>query len=619
MIDDRRLNTLPTAPGVYLFRDAKGVILYIGKAASLRARVRSYFRHDRNRGIRLQELSRRAVEVDTIIVGSEAEALLLESNLIKENRPRFNIQLRDDKRYPYVKVTVQEPFPRVWVTRTVREDGARYFGPFTRVGALRQALDHLKRTHTVRSCRYRLPKEAPPRPCLDYHIGRCQAPCVDFQSEADYRSDIDDLLRILEGDTAVLRRELEGAMRTAAAEQRFEEAARQRDILAGLESFAREQSVERVDGGDQDVVGVARDGEEGAAVVLRIRRGTLLGRETHHFAGLVDDEDEAALLQAFASRYYLGRGDVGIAELPTEILLPGDFSDRETLEGVLGERAGRKVRLRVPRRGGKRRLVELARTNARHLLEDRVLADDDGSGAPERAETVLYDLQDRLELKVVPRLIVCFDISHTGGTEVVASAVVFENGEPRKALYRHMRIRGDWGNDDYRSMAEAVDRYLRRRLNEGAPLPELIVLDGGKGQLSAVRPVLEELGTEEVAVCALAKREEEIFLPGRRDPVRIPRRDPSLRLLQRIRNEAHRFAVSYTRKLRSRRTIRSELGDIPGVGPSRQRALLTRFGSVEGVREAGAEGMALVPGFSRVLAERIMSHLEGGGSEPAEG
>lgn len=609
MIDDRRLDTLPTAPGVYLFRDAKGGILYIGKAASLRGRVRSYFRADRNRGIRLGELARRAATVDTIVVDSEAEALLLESNLIKEHQPRFNIQLRDDKRYPYVKVTVQEPFPRVWLTRTVREDGARYFGPFTRVGALRQALDHLRRTHTVRSCRYRLPKEAPPRPCLDYHIGRCQAPCVDLQSEADYRADIDSLLRVLEGDARALRREVESAMRTAAADHRFEEAARHRDVLAGLDALAREQHVERVEGGDQDVVGVARDGEEGAAVVLRIRRGVLLGRETHHLAGLGEDEGEDTLLEAFASRYYLGRGEVGTAELPAEILLPGNFPDLGTLEEVLATRAGRKIALRVPQRGPKRRLVELARTNARHLLEDRVLAAEEGSGLPERAETVLYDLQDRLALKVVPRFIVCFDISHTGGSEVVASAVAFENGEPRKALYRHMRIRGDWGNDDYRSMAEAVERYLRRRLDDGAPLPELLMVDGGKGQLSAVLPVLEELGTEEVAVCALAKREEELFLPGRREPVRIPKRDPSLRLLQRIRNEAHRFAVSYNRKLRSRRTIRSELGEIPGVGPSRQRALLTRFGSVEGVREAGAEAIALIPGFSDALAERIVAHL----------
>jgi excinuclease ABC subunit C len=616
MIEPTRLDTLPTDPGVYLFRDAEGTVLYIGKANSLRGRVRSYFRHDRNRGIRLQELARRAVEVDTIVLASEAEALLLESNLIKEHRPRFNIQLRDDKRYPYVRVTVQEPFPRVHVTRRVRDDGARYFGPFTRVGALRQALDHLKRVHTIRSCRYRLPKEAPPRPCLDYHIGRCKAPCTGLQGREAYRASVNDLLRILEGNTAELRRTMEEEMRGFAAEHRFEEAARRRDILQGLEGLGRDQRVERADGGDQDVVGIARDGEAGAAVVLRIRKGTLLGRETHRFDA-VGAEGDPAFLGAFASRYYLGRGEAGIAELPDEILLPEDFGDRSLLEEVLSDRRGRRVALHVPRRGGKRRLTELARTNARHLLEDRVALEGGEGAAPgERADEVLYELQDRLGLKVVPRFIVCFDISHMGGTEVVASAVAFENGEPRKALYRHMRIRGDWGNDDFRSMAEAVERYLKRRLEEDAPLPELLVVDGGKGQLSAVLPVLERVGAPEVAICALAKREEEVFLPGRRDGIRISRRDASLRLLQRIRNEAHRFALTYSRKLRSRRTIRSELGEIPGVGPSRERALLVRFGSVEGVREAGAAGIALVPGFSEALGARIIDHLEGRASLP---
>ncbi len=619
MIDDARLDTLPATPGVYLLRGEGGEILYIGKAKSLRSRVRSYFRPDRNRGIRLRELGRRAEAVETIVLDSEAEALLLESNLIKEHRPRFNIQLRDDKRYPYIKVTVNEPFPRVWVTRRVREDGARYFGPFTRVGALRQALDHLKRTHGVRSCRYRLPTEAPPRPCLDYHIGRCQAPCVGFQSREDYRSEIEALVEVLEGDTRETRKAMEGAMREAAAAQRFEEAARYRDIVAGLDSLAGEQRVEQVDGGDQDVVGVARDGENAAAVVLHIRKGTLLGREAHRFEGFAG-EDEAELLAAFASRYYLGRGAVGIAELPSEILLPTSFEDQEILAGLLSERAGRKVVLHVPRRGGKRRLVELARTNARHAVEDQVtLAGEGEGGGPDRAEAVLYELQNRLGLKVVPRLIYGFDISHTGGTEVVASAVALENGEPKKALYRHMRIRGGWGNDDFRSMAEAVERLLTRRLEEAAPLPDLLVIDGGKGQLSAVLPVLQRLGTPEVAVCALAKREEEIFLPGAREGIRISRRDPVLRLLQRLRNEAHRFAVEYNRKLRSRRTIRSALGEIPGVGPSRQQALLTRFGSVEGVREAGPEAVAEVPGFSRLLAERIATYLSetGGGSAGA--
>jgi len=613
MIEARRLDHLPTEPGVYLLKDGEGSVLYIGKARSLRSRVRSYFRgEDRSRGIRIRELARRAVEVETIPVGSEAEALILESNLIKEHQPPFNIQLRDDKRYPYIKVTVQEPFPRVFVTRRLRDDGARYFGPFTSVGPLRQALEVVKRLYTVRSCRYDLPREAPPRPCLDYHIGRCQAPCVGFQTREDYREMVDEILRILGGDTQGLEREVAGKMEEAAQKLRFEEAARHRDVLEGLASIAREQRVERFEGGDQDVLGVARDGELGAAVVLRIRKGTLLGRETHRFSG-IGEEGEADLLGRFAALYYLGRGEAGNEDLPAELLLPQDFADREVLEEVLSERRGRRVHLRVPERGAKHRLVELAATNARHLLEDRVT---ELERAPDRAEAVLYELQDRLHLKVVPRFMVCFDISHFQGTEVVASAVAFENGEPRKSLYRHMRIRGDWGNDDFRSMAEAVERYLSRRLEGQEPLPELLVVDGGRGQLSAVLPVLKRVGAEEVAVAALAKREEEVFLPGRRDPVRIPRREPALRLLQRLRNEAHRFAVSYNRKLRTRRTIQSRLGEIPGIGPGRQQALLTRFGSVEGIVAAGVEEVIRVPGFSRVLAERVLSYLQGEGETP---
>ncbi len=605
MIDPARLRALPTDPGVYLFRDGEGEILYIGKAKSLRTRVRSYFRSDPGRGIRVRELARRAESVDTIVVGSEAEALLLESNLIKEHQPRFNIRLRDDKRYPYIKVTVREPFPRVLVTRRVRDDGARYFGPFTRVGPMRQALEVVKRLYTVRSCRYDLPGEAPPRPCLDYHIGQCKAPCVGLQSEADYRGMIDEILRVLEGDTGDLRAEVETRMEEAAADLRFEEAARHRDVLEGLEVIARDQRVERVEGGDQDILGIARDGASGAGVVLRVRKGTLLGRETHDFSG-ISEESDAELLGTFATRYYLGRGESGIRELPAEILLPLEVPDAGLLEEVLSDAAGRRVRIHVPLRGEKRRLVELASTNARHLVEDRATTAD---GTLDRADHLLYELQDRLDLNVVPRFIVCFDISHTQGTEVVASAVAFENGEPRKALYRHMKIRGEWGNDDYRSMAEAVERYLARRLHEGAPLPELVAVDGGKGQLSAVLPVLSKLGVEEVHLAALAKRDEEVFLPGRPDPVRIPRRDPVLRLLQRLRNEAHRFAVSYNRKLRGKRTIRSELGEIPGIGPSRQRALLTRFGSLRGILRAGPDEVARVPGFSGVLAHRVCTYL----------
>jgi excinuclease ABC subunit C len=606
MTDIPELDHLPASPGVYLFRDEGGKVLYVGKAKSLRSRVRSYFRSDDGRGLRVRELVRRTADVDTIVVGSEAEALLLESNLIKEHKPRFNIQLRDDKRYPYIKVTVGEPFPRVFVTRRLRRDGSRYFGPFTSVGPMRQALEVIKRLYTVRSCRYDLPKDAPPRPCLDYHIGRCQAPCVGLQSQKDYREMIDEILRILQGDTRELRSEVQARMEDASSELRFEEAARHRDVLQGLEALARDQVVERAGGGDQDVVGLARDGELGAAVLLRIRRGLLLGRESRRFAGL-GDESDAELLSSFASRYYLGSGEAGLAELPSEILFPSEFGDRVVLQEVLSEQAGRRVHLQVPRRGEKRRLTELAAANARHLLEERVTALE---VAADRADAVLYELQDRLKLKVVPRFMVCFDISHTQGAELVASAVVFENGERKRGMYRRMKIRGDWGNDDFRSMAEAVERYLSRRLDQEEPLPELIVVDGGKGQLSAVQRVLTRLGTEEVAVLALAKREEEVFVPGRSEPIRLSRRDPALRLLQQIRNEAHRFAVEYSRKLRSRRTIRSALGDIPGIGPARQRSLLTRFGSIRGILEAGEDEIVRVPGFSRVLAQRVLAYLE---------
>ena len=612
IIDGRKLNHLPGSPGVYLFKDGEGEILYIGKAKSVRSRVRSYFGSDRGRGIRVRELARLTTDVDTILVGSEAEALLLEANLIKEHQPRFNIQLRDDKRYPFVKVTVQEAFPRVFVTRQLRDDGARYFGPFTSVGPMRQALDVVKRLYSVRSCRYDLPREAPPRPCLDYHIGRCAAPCVGLQSEEEYRAMIEDILKVLDGQTDDLSSEIEAQMGEAARELRFEEAARHRNVLRGLEAIGREQRMERAEGGSQDILGIARDRRLAVAVVLRFRQGKLLGRESHRFAGL-GDESEAELLGIFVTLYYLGRGTGAGEELPREILLPSGFPDQAALEKILSERAGRRVRLHIPSRGSKLRMTELSAANARHLLEEHVTSLE---VAVDRADTVLYELQDRLELKVVPRLIACFDVSHTQGSEVVASAVVFENGEPKRSLYRRMRIRGEWSNDDYRSMAEAVERYIRRRLAGDEPLPELLLLDGGKGQLSAVGPVLDELGASEVALAALAKRNEELFLPGSKDPIRLSRRDPALQLLQRIRNEAHRFALQYNRKLRGRRTIWSELSQIPGIGPKRQRSLLTSFGSVRSVRQASAEEIAQVPGFSQTLARRVLTYLGGSLDDP---
>jgi excinuclease ABC subunit C len=603
---DKKLQVLPTRPGVYMFKDVKGQILYIGKAKSLRARVRNHFAADAS-SAKQDEMVRRIRDVDTIVVGSEAEALLLEANLIKAHHPRFNIRLKDDKKYPYIKVTVQEAFPRVYVTRSLDNDGARYFGPYTDVAAMRLALEVVKRLYTVRSCRYELPEETPARPCLDYHIGRCLAPCVGMQTRGQYAEMVVEILDVLQGRVDEVRDRVVADMKQAAERMEFERAANLRDVLNGLESIERRQRAVDLRGGDVDVMGVARDADRACAVLLRIRDGKLLGRELDFFENL-GHETESSILSTAATRFYFGQGEHGTADLPREIFFPQEFEDRELIEELLNlnDRLKRKISTHVPQKGDKLRLIELANTNARHLLEERVVLDE---SAKTRADDVLYELQEALELKVVPRVMVCFDISHLQGSEVVGSGVVFVNGEPKKGEYRRFRIKGDWGNDDFRSMHEVVTRYFKRRIDESLPIPDLAVIDGGKGQLSAARAAAVEVGATDVAFIGLAKKEEEIYLAGRPDPVRLPRTSQPLRLLQRLRNEAHRFAHSYNSKLRTKRTLRSELGDIPGIGPSRQRTLLEKFGSVKAVKEASASDIAALPGFSMKLAEQILHQL----------
>ena len=603
---EAKLRTLTTRPGVYLMKDAGGTILYVGKAKSLRPRVRSYFQGGAQHGIKTREMVRRVADVDTIVVRSEAEALILENNLIKEHRPRFNINLRDDKTYPYIKVT-DEPFPRVFVTRRLVKDGGRYFGPYTDVRRMRHALELVKKLYTVRSCHYNLPKEAPARPCLDYHIGRCRAPCVGLQSPAEYRAMIGEITEVLGGHTRLVAKRLQAEMRNAAQEMNFERAAELRDAVRQLESLERRQQVVDVSGSDRDIVGFARDGSDACGVVLQIREGKLLGREAQFLTNLQEVADEEAL-SAFATRVYADRLARDPDSMPPEVFFGMDFADRPVLEELLRAEAKRAVRLHVPQRGRKVQLVELADQNARHLLEERMLL---GNAAAERAPDALYELQEVLELALVPRTMVCFDVSHTQGTEVVASAVFFENGEPAKGEYRKMKIRGDWGNDDFASMHEAVTRWFSRRMEEGKPLPDLAVIDGGKGQLGAAMKALEALDLPQQAMIGLAKREEEIFLLGRPESVRLSRRSPALRLLQRLRDEAHRFAVTYNRKLRTKRTIRSELATIPGVGPSRQKALLARFGSLRGVSAASEAEIAALPGFGPALARKVLESLRG--------
>ncbi|HSJ08858.1 MAG TPA: excinuclease ABC subunit UvrC [Longimicrobiales bacterium] len=612
---ERKLAQLPTRPGVYYFKDASGTILYIGKANSLRARVRSHFAVDGATSLKNREMLRRVADIDTMVVGSEAEALLLEANLIKEHRPRFNIQLRDDKRYPYIKVTLQEPFPRVYVTRRLLNDGARYFGPYTEVGAMRAALEVVKRLYTVRSCRYDLPTDAPARPCLDYHIGRCLAPCVGLQTRDQYRGMVDEILEVLAGRVKPIRLRVTADMKRAAEQLDFERAATLRDVLNGLESLERRQRALDVRGGDTDVVGIARDRDHACAVLLRVRDGKLLGREVDFFenlAGAADDDVAATAV----TRFYFGRGEQGVEDLPREVLLPVEFEDRATVEELLSETAKRRITSHIPVRGDKLRLVELANQNARHLLEERAIM---GQGIDERADDVLYDLQDVLALKVVPRLIACFDISHMQGTEVVGSCVVFRNGEPDRNEYRRFRIRGDWGNDDFRSMEEVVGRYLRRRLEESKPLPDVIIIDGGRGQLSAAVRAAAAAGAGDVVFASLAKREEEVYLVARPEPLRLPRTGAPLRLLQRLRNEAHRFAHGYNRTLRTKRTLSSELSSIAGIGKARQRTLLEHFGSVRSLKAASADDIAALPGFSTRLAASIVQHFAGGGAVSLEG
>jgi excinuclease ABC subunit C len=591
----QKLPHLPESPGVYLWKDAEGTVLYVGKAKRLRSRVKSYWAQDHLSSPKTRGLMRKVRELDTIVVPSESHALILEATLIKEYHPRFNIALRDDKSYPYIKVTVQEPFPRVIVTRRLQDDGARYFGPYTDVGSMRRALNVVKRIFTVRSCHYNLPKEAPERPCLDYFIKRCQAPCVGYQTTHDYRAMIDEVVWFLDGRTSDVVRHVRERMMDASERLDFERAGELRDALRHLEKMEEPTVVLEVEGGDRDVVGYARDGEDACVVVMRIRGGKLLARD-HRLVEHAEDEDDGAVLGACLAQWYR-TAEARAADL----MVPFDFEDRESLEASL-----ERTKIRIPQRGPRRALVDLADKNAQHLLEEFKLA---ALEADERAVDPVYELQRELGLPRLPRSLVCFDISHAQGTDVVASAVWFENGRPKRAEYRKFRIAIFEGNDDFKSMHEVVTRYFTRRVTEELVLPDLAVIDGGKGQLGAARAALDALGITSIGLISLAKRDEEIFMPGRSDPVRLPRRSPALRMLQQARDEAHRFAVTFQRQKRAARTITSELLKIPGVGPAKRRALLTVFGSVQGVREASVEQIAAVPGFGPGSAQRLLSAL----------
>ena len=592
----RKLDTLPEGPGVYLWKDAAGDVLYVGKAKRLRNRVRSYFATDFPTSPRNQLLQRLIADVETIVVPSEAQSLILENNLIKEYRPRFNVRLKDDKSYPSIAVTLSEPFPRVLVTRRRNIPGARYFGPYTDVGQLRRTLAIIRRLYTVRSCHDALPEERRERPCLDYHIGRCQAPCMGWQAEADYRRMVEDVVEFLEGRTGDLRGRVREAMLAASGAENYERARELRDALRWLEKLEEPVAVEVIGTGDADAIGFARDGDDAVAVLMRVREGRVVGRD-HRFLEGVEEEKDPAILSAFLVRYYVPAEDRA-----RRIVLPFPPEDWDALRELLPG-----SEWLTPQRGTAHRWLELADHNARHLLESLRI---ESFETEERAEDPVYALGRDLGLSSVPRSMVCIDISHNQGKDTVGSLVWFEAGRPRKSEYRKFKIQGLGQQDDFAAIQEVLTRYLTRRRDEQLPLPDLFLIDGGKGQLNAASEAAEGLGFTGLQFASLAKREEEVFLPGQPDPLRLSRRSPSLRLLQRIRDEAHRFGLAYNRKRRTQRTITSELLNIPGVGPRRRRLLLERFGSLAGVKSASVSELATVPGFSTRLAERVLEHLQ---------
>ena len=593
---ERKLDTLPDGPGVYLWRGRDGGVLYVGKAKNLRSRVRSYFAIDYADNPKNQLLVRQIADVETIVVGNEVESLLLENNLIKEHQPRFNVRLKDDKSYPSIVVTVREPFPRVLVTRRRDLAGARYFGPYTDVADMRRTLALIRRIFTVRSCSDDLPRERRERPCLDFHIGRCQAPCVGRQGEASYRVMIDEVIRFLEGRTADVRGRLRDMMVEASVKEDFERAKDLRDALKWLEQVDQPGTVELLAGGDADVIGYARDGDDGVCTLLRVREGRLIARD-HRILENLEGEEDAAILEHFLIRYYLqteGR--------TRRVLLPFPAADFEEVQTVFGS-----AEWALPQRGTGRRWLDLAEQNARHLLESLKL---ESFETDERADDPVYALGRALGMSTVPRTLICIDISTNQGRDTVGSLVWFEGGRPKKAEYRKFKIKGVAQQDDFAAIHEVVTRYFTRRREEGDPFPDLVVIDGGRGQLGAALAAATALSLPPLPFIGLAKREEEIYLPDQAEPLRLSRRHTGLKLLQRARDEAHRFGVTYNRKRRTERTISSQLLSIPGVGPSRRRVLIERFGSLAGVRSANAAEIATLPGFSTVLAERILEHLK---------
>jgi excinuclease ABC subunit C len=611
---ETKLKNLPTKPGVYLFRDDRGEVLYVGKAKSLRPRVRSYFQESQSdTRTTIRQLPERVGDIEVIVTQSEVEALHLEQNLVKRYRPPFNVRLRDDKSFPYIAVTVEDEYPRVMFTRERHRRGVWYFGPYANAKKVRETLDVLNRVFPYRPCEGPKPGRHSGIPCLDYHIDRCLAPCVGYVSQEGYRAIIDQVIEFLSGNTKPIQRELERKMQQAATEERFEDAARYRNRLFSVQHLAERQAADRRSVGTIDVIGIAVEQDRAAVQVFPLREGKMIDRHSFHLEN-VEGQDLTTILESFGLEYYGSSPSV-----PPQIIVPRDAGDLSALEELLSEKRGARVEIRHAERGEKRRLQELANDNARIALQS-----EEAAAEQKRLRRIeaLEELRETLNLEALPIRIECFDISTAMGQDNVGSMVVFQDALPKKAHYRKFGVRGQEGMDDFAAMSEVISRRFAR-LDAGpgaedydesfAATPNLVVIDGGKGQLSAALAAMQHYDLPRVAVIALAKRAEEVFVPGRADPIRLPAHAPGLQLLQRIRDEAHRFAVGFHRQRRDARSFGSVLDELQGVGPARRRALLQHFGSAEGVLSATQEELEGVPGVPPKTARRIYAQLHKAG------
>jgi excinuclease ABC subunit C len=609
-----QLDCLPTKPGCYIMKDADGKVIYVGKAVNLRNRVRSYF-HANLPDAKTRQLVRHIVDFEWIVVGSDLEALILEMNLIKRYRPQYNIRMKDDKRYPYIKIHWNEPFPKVTVTRQIAEDGARYYGPYTSVWAVYQTLDVLRRIFPYLTCDRQITGHDT-RACLYYDIKRCLAPCIGAVNQEQYRQMIDDLSKFLDGHSEPIVTRLQGEMSQAAEELRFEKAAAVRDQLRAIEQIvARQKVVFTADYIDSDVIALARANGEACVQVFFIRSGKLIGREYFIMEGTADTPD-AGVLGEFLKQFYDETPTV-----PGQLLLPTEVEEAQIIREWLNTRRGEKVEIRVPRDGQQNELVKMAAENAAETLAALKARWENDT---HRQEQALAELQTALGLPEPPNRIECYDISNTQGTMAVGSMVVFEQGAPKKAHYRRFNIRTVQGPDDFASMEEVLKRRFGRWKLFQDPetkhskkpdpsfqrLPDLLIVDGGKGQLGRAVKVLEGYGLlGQIPVVGLAKQEEELFVPDRPVSILLPRSSQGLYLVQRVRDEAHRFAITAHRARRDKQGVASKLDSIPGIGPTRRRTLLTHFGSIDDIRNASLEDLQKAPGITLKLAQAIKENL----------